>query len=59
MTESRIMVEQVADLNKIINDLENIELKFEDKDQTLLFLMPCLRYLSILKARCCLGSVKK
>ena len=53
------MVEQVADLNKIINDLENIELKFEDKDQTLLFLMPCLRYLSILKARCCLGSVKK
>jgi len=35
MNEPRTMVEQLADFNKILNDLENIEVKLEDDDKVL------------------------
>ena len=38
MTESRTATEQLADFNKILDDLENIEVKLEEEDKTLLLL---------------------
>jgi len=38
MTKSRMMVEQVPDFNKILDYLEIIEVKLENKDKVLLFL---------------------
>jgi len=38
MTEPRTMIEELATLNNILDDLENIEVKLEDKDKTLLLL---------------------
>jgi len=38
MTESRTVTEQLADFNKILDDLENIEVKLEDEDKALLLL---------------------
>ncbi|KHN31970.1 Retrovirus-related Pol polyprotein from transposon TNT 1-94, partial [Glycine soja] len=38
MTESRTATEQLADFNKILDDLENIEVKLEEEDKALLLL---------------------
>ena len=38
MTESRTTTEQLADFNKILDDLENIEVKLEEEDKALLLL---------------------
>ena len=38
MTESKSVMEQIAEFNKIIDDLENIEVKLEDEDKALLLI---------------------
>lgn len=38
MTKSRSIIEQLADFNKILDDLENIEVKHDDEDKALLLL---------------------
>ena len=38
MTESRTATKQLADFNKILDDLENIEVKLEEEDKALLLL---------------------
>ena len=38
MTELRTVTEQLADFNKILDDLENIEVKLEEEDKALLLL---------------------
>ena len=38
MTESRTTTEQLANFNKILGDLENIEAKLEEEDKALLLL---------------------
>jgi len=38
MTKSRTVTEQFADFNKILDDLENIEVKLEEEDKALLLL---------------------
>ena len=38
MTESRTTTEQLVDFNKILDDLENIEVKLEEEDKALLLL---------------------
>ena len=38
MTEEKTMSDQIDDFNKIIDDLENINIKMEDEDQALILL---------------------
>ena len=38
LTKSRSITEQLADFNKILDDLENIEVKHDDEDKALLLL---------------------
>jgi len=36
MTEERMLSDQIADFNKILDDLENLEVKMEDEDKALM-----------------------
>jgi hypothetical protein len=38
MTEARSIIEQLSDFSKILDDLENIEVKLDDEDKALLLL---------------------
>lgn len=38
MSEDKVLVEQLDMLNKLILDLDNIDVKIEDEDQTMLLL---------------------
>ena len=38
MTEEKTMSDQIDNLNKIIDDLENIDIKMDDEDQALILL---------------------
>ena len=38
MTEERMLSDQIADFNKILDDLENLEVKMEDEDKALMLL---------------------
>ena len=38
MTEERMLSNQIADFNNILDDLENLEVKMEDEDKALILL---------------------
>jgi len=38
MVESKAIMEQLTEFNKILNDLENIEVHLEDEDKSILLL---------------------
>jgi hypothetical protein len=38
MVESKTIIEQLTEFNKILNDLKNIEVNLEDEDKTILLL---------------------
>lgn len=44
MNEDKVLVEQLDMFNKLILDLENIEVKIDDEDQVLLLLCALSRY---------------
>jgi len=56
MVESKAIMEQLTKLNKIFDNLENIEVLLEDEDKTILLLRALLRSFETFKIQCSMAK---